>query len=913
MAKDKNAKRRRKRLRQEWDPHWIIKLLYAAFSLVLTAAKIAVGAAVTVLLIVLICGTVFVGTLGDYLQEDILTDADNWSMDDYDLARTSFIYYVDEGGDIQQLQQIYTATDRQWASLEEIPQAMVDAAVAIEDKRFYEHQGVDWITTVKACLNMFFGGDEQFGGSTITQQLVKNLTQEKSVTVQRKVMEIFRAQSFEKLYDKDLILEYYLNEIYLGRGCYGVKSAAAEYFGKELQSLTVAECASLISITNNPSLFNPYSQNVFEYEGEETDGAARNRSRQLKVLYQMLEQGYLTEEEYREAVDQEMIFKSGIADEDRWTVCENLTCRYQGIRSTFDGEGTTCYCPRCGSLTSVNTSASQYIYSWFVDAVIIDFASYLAEQDGKNWEEMSQDARNQYLNRIQKGGYHIYTTLDMKVQQQVNAIYEDVNNVPKSWSSQQQLQSAIVVVDNTTGDVVALSGGMGEKTDFLGYNRATQAKLQTGSSQKPISVYAPAFESGTVTPATVFKDLPVSYIDGNNWPKNDNRQYQYARTVYQGIVSSINTISVRTLDHIGHEYGYSFAKYNFGQDHLVERYDTEWEVKSDVGQAPLALGALTVGATVREMTAAYATFANDGTWREPRLYTKIYNSEGELVVDNTQDQRKILSEKTVNYMNYCLYNAANHGTGGAAIFDGQTIAGKTGTTSSNRDRWFCGYTGHYTAAVWVGYDQPEEIKISTANPAAMLWRKVMMPLHKGLNRVGLYNGNVFQSVAVCLDSGRRATAACQNDARGVNRVVYVNVYPEDAPTQTCNKHVQVEYCATGGGVATHYCSMFPDAEVYARSLVKLTQDEVNEIKAARYVGLTDAYSLDGYVYLITNDGQDASWHGFSGNLNSGVDSPYLVCQMHNADSWEQLGDMGEGDEIYEDEDSIDWGDLWFAG
>jgi len=913
MAKDKNAKRRRKRLRQEWDPHWIIKLLYAAFSLVLTAAKIAVGAAVTVLLIVLICGTVFVGTLGDYLQEDILTDADNWSMDDYDLARTSFIYYVDEGGDIQQLQQIYTATDRQWASLEEIPQAMVDAAVAIEDKRFYEHQGVDWITTVKACLNMFFGGDEQFGGSTITQQLVKNLTQEKSVTVQRKVMEIFRAQSFEKLYDKDLIMEYYLNEIYLGRGCYGVKSAAAEYFGKELQSLTVAECASLISITNNPSLFNPYSQNVFEYEGEETDGAARNRSRQLKVLYQMLEQGYLTEEEYREAVDQEMIFKSGIADEDRWTVCENLTCRYQGIRSTFDGEGTTCYCPRCGSLTSVNTSASQYIYSWFVDAVIIDFASYLAEQDGKNWEEMSQDARNQYLNRIQKGGYHIYTTLDMKVQQQVNAIYEDVNNVPKSWSSQQQLQSAIVVVDNTTGDVVALSGGMGEKTDFLGYNRATQAKLQTGSSQKPISVYAPAFESGTVTPATVFKDLPVSYIDGNNWPKNDNRQYQYARTVYQGIVSSINTISVRTLDHIGHEYGYSFAKYNFGQDHLVERYDTEWEVKSDVGQAPLALGALTVGATVREMTAAYATFANDGTWREPRLYTKIYNSEGELVVDNTQDQRKILSEKTVNYMNYCLYNAANHGTGGAAIFDGQTIAGKTGTTSSNRDRWFCGYTGHYTAAVWVGYDQPEEIKISTANPAAMLWRKVMMPLHKGLNRVGLYNGNVFQSVAVCLDSGRRATAACQNDARGVNRVVYVNVYPEDAPTQTCNKHVQVEYCATGGGVATHYCSMFPDAEVYARSLVKLTQDEVNEIKAARYVGLTDAYSLDGYVYLITNDGQDASWHGFSGNLNSGVDSPYLVCQMHNADSWEQLGDMGEGDEIYEDEDSIDWGDLWFAG
>ena len=184
--------------------------------------KIAVGAAATVVLIVLICGTVFVGTLGDYLQDDILTEADNWSMDDFDLERTSFIYYVDNNGDIQQLQQIYTATDRQWATLDEIPQAMVDAAIAIEDKRFYEHQGVDWITTVKACLNMFFGGDDQFGGSTITQQLIKNLTDEKSVTVQRKVMEIFRAQTFERRYDKDLIMDYSLNEIYLGRGCYGV-------------------------------------------------------------------------------------------------------------------------------------------------------------------------------------------------------------------------------------------------------------------------------------------------------------------------------------------------------------------------------------------------------------------------------------------------------------------------------------------------------------------------------------------------------------------------------------------------------------------------------------------------------------------------------------------------------------------
>ena len=218
MAEEKK-KRRSRKPRQEWDPHWLLKLCYTAFSVAWSLAKIAIGAAATVLLIVLICATVFVGTLGNYLQDDILTEAANWSLEDYDLERTSFIYYVDNNGDIQQLQQIYTTTDRQWASLDEIPEAMVNAAVAIEDKRFYEHQGVDWITTVKACLNMFFGGDDQFGGSTITQQFIKNHTNQKSVTVQRKVMEIFRAQLFEREYDKDLIMEYYLNEIYLGRGC----------------------------------------------------------------------------------------------------------------------------------------------------------------------------------------------------------------------------------------------------------------------------------------------------------------------------------------------------------------------------------------------------------------------------------------------------------------------------------------------------------------------------------------------------------------------------------------------------------------------------------------------------------------------------------------------------------------------
>ena len=905
MENENQNRRRTKKPRQEWNPHWLLKLLYVLASTALSTLKIAICAAATVLMIVLVCGVVFVGTLGDYLQEDILPEAADWSLDDYVLEETSFMYYVDEDGNIQQLQQIYTTVDRQWATLDEIPQALIDATVAIEDKRFYEHQGVDWITTVKACLNMFFGGDSQFGGSTITQQLIKNSTGEKSVTVQRKVMEIFRAQICERDYDKDVIMEQYLNRIYLGRGCWGVKSAAAEYFGKELQSLTPAECAALISITNNPSLFNPYSESVYKYKGEERDGAGRNRYRQMNVLNEMLNQGFLTQAEYDEAVAQEMVFKSGISDDDKWTVCENEACGYEGIRSEFTSQGGSWFCPECGTQATVSIDASQHIYSWFVDAVLIDVATELAAQDDKVWEELDIPTQNLYLERIQKGGYHIYTTMDMKVQQALDSVYTDLSKIPTT-RSQQQLQSAMVIIDNDTGDVVALSGGVGEKKDFLAYNKATQAKLQTGSSQKPLSVYAPAFEAGVISPATVIKDMPVSYT-GGPWPKNDNRRYNYARTVYSGIVSSVNAISVRTLQLIGYEYGFSFAKYNFGQNSLTEDYPlANGQSLNDLGAAPLALGALTVGATVREMSAAYATFPNGGTYREPRLFTKVYNSDGELVIDNVQDSRTILSEKTANYMNYCLYNAATHGTGAAATMPGQNIAGKTGTTSSNRDRWFCGYTSHYTAAVWCGYNKPEQIYLTgnTANPAARLWRMVMMPVHEGLPNEGLFNGNAFRSVGVCLDSGKLATAACKSDVRG-DRVSYANCYPEDIPSGTCSKHVSVEYCVTGGGVATEYCSMFADVEIASRSLVKLTQVEVNEIRNAISAGLVDIYYDDGYVYYL-GSGDGEAWHGFRDDYPDN-DQPYLLCPTHTKEAWEEYQAEQEATEGTGPDDGM-WGD-----
>ena len=890
---DNFFKRRKEKPRQEWNPHWTLKLLYGLWATATGIVKIALGAAATVLLICMVCLFVFVGILGNYLSGDVLPNA-GYDPENTSLDQTSFVYYVDSRGDIQELQEIHTTADRKWASLEEIPQALIDATVAIEDKRFYEHQGVDWITTIKACANMFFGSGD-FGGSTITQQLLKNLTRENSVTVQRKVMEIFRACLFEKTYDKDYIMEYYLNTIYLGRGCYGVKSAAEEYFGKELQMMTPAECASLISITNNPSMFNPYSDNEYEYQDYGmTDGARRNQIRQINTLWSMKEEGYLTQEEYELALDQaenSMVFKSGIDPEDKWTVCEKEGCGYEGIASTFNAEGGGKACPVCGTRINVTQSASQEVYSYFVDTVIEDVGADLAALDGIDWDTLDKEGKNNYKQRIQLGGYHIYSTLDMDVQKAVDAVYTDLSKIPTT-SSNQQLQSAMVIINNQTGDIVAMAGGVGEKTVHDGLNRATDSKLQTGSSQKPLSVYAPAFEVGAISPVTVISDMPVSYTNGA-YPRNDNRKYSFSRTVYSGIVSSVNAVSVNTLRKIGYDYSYMFSKEKFGLSTLTDHYETSsGKILNDLGDSPLGMGALTVGATVRDMAAAYATFANDGVYREARTYTKVYDSNGNLVLDNTQDSEQILSEKTVNYMNYCLQAAVNGGTGTAAKISGQNVAGKTGTTSSNRDRWFCGYTGYYTAAVWCGFDQPEVIKLTgnTKNPAARLFTAVLTPVHEGLEKVSLYSTKDMRSYSVCLDTGKYPNDACSQDLRyylfgsDYYRVDSAYAYSGDGPSGSCDKHVLVDYCVSGNGVATEYCRQFAgveDVKIESRALLKMSKKEVDSLKQAAKNGLWAGFTDDRYVYYT-----DGNWYGFDGKANQNTQAPYVVCTAHTKQTWD---------------------------
>ena len=782
----------KKTARQSWKPHWLPGTLYKIWLAAFGLFKIALGAAATVLLICVVCGFVFVGILGGYLESDILPYSE-MVKENYDLDETSYIHYVDSDGNIQELQQIFASSDREWATFDELPADLIHAAVSIEDKRFYEHQGVDWITTVKACAGMFFGTSDA-GGSTITQQLVKNITQDDSVTVRRKITEIFKAVDFERRYDKDTVMEWYLNMIYFGDRKYGVKSAAAHYFGKELQELTTAECASLISITNNPSIFGPYSS-TFEYEGKVMTGAERNQVRQINTLWVMRNLGYLTEEEYQAALmdAENMTFKSGIDEQDRMAYCENTDCGYEGTVKTYtvdyrcpeceavyeakageDGtvdetKTVTCKscknkdtlkkfryyrCPQCDRTVKVGNYASQAVYSWFVDTVLEDVAGMLAMQDGYVWNQMNKQEKELYLQLIQRGGYHIYTTLDMDVQEQVDKIYTNLEEIPATRGAQ-QLQSGIVVIDNRTGDIVAMSGGVDEKVVFDAFNMATDAHRQVGSSIKPLTVYAPAFESGAVNPASVITDLPLYYNDDESpFPRNSDRRYTYSMTVLDGIKQSVNAVAVNTLDKIGTRYSFDFGKYKFRINGLYEGNAQS----SDMNYSPLGLGGLTNGATVRDMASAYASFANDGVYREGRTFTKVYDSQGQLVLDNTQDSEQILSHKTVEYVNYCLKGVVDDGTGKVAQIDGIDVCGKTGTTNSKKDRYFCGYTGYYTAAVWCGFEIPAEIQLvqSSSHPGAILWHKVMEPIHEGLENIQMYDKNSMVSVTVCLDSGKLA-------------------------------------------------------------------------------------------------------------------------------------------------------------
>ena len=632
-------------------------------------------------------------------------------------------------------------------------------------------------------------------------------------------------------------------------------------------------------------MFNPYREGLDNYKGEQLTGAERNKRRREDTMYMMREYGWLTDEEYEQALldSENMVLKRGIDEADRYSDCINENCGYHGKVGTYivkeDGK---IYCPQCGQPTTVGNDASREVYSWFVDVVLEEVAQVYCERAGIDWETADTDAKMDFKRMVCQSGLHIYTTLNMEVQKQVDKIYANLDEIPDT-DSIQQLQSGIVVIDNETGDIVAIAGGVGEKTVHDAYSKATDSKLQPGSSIKPLTVYAPGFELGVMNPATVVDDLPMYYVDNSPFPRNSTRDYSLKQTVLYAVKKSVNTVAINGIDMMGREYSFNFAKDKFGLSTLVKEYkNSSGKVFTDVDWAPLGLGAPTVGVTVRDMANAYATFANGGIYRNARTFTLIYDSEGVPVYQNEQTAKRILSDKTVDYINYCLSQVLEPGgTGTSAKFDfAYDICGKTGTTTSAKDRWFCGYTNKYTASVWTGYDHPEAITGTAGQAAARtLWKKVMQPLHKESESKPLYTKENFVSVSVCVDCGKLATEACLNDVRtiesNIGRVETVMVYPEDAPKTTCDCHVEVDYCIDCKAVANTGCTNIRKA-----SLVKMTQAKVDEIILATKVGLLEGHTKENYIYLVDKKGDPVPFFGFEGDKNTSLELPYLSCYIH---------------------------------
>lgn len=636
-----------------------------------TAADTVVGAVglvakivVTVLLVILTTTLLLACVFAFYVKTCLTEDIDV-SLSDYQLSESSIIYCETSAGEYKELATLHGSENRIWVDLEDIPDYLVKALVAIEDHRFYEHKGVDWYRTVGAMFTMLTGGDDSFGGSTITQQLIKNLTGNKEVTVQRKLIEIFQALEFEKKYDKDEIIEWYLNAVYFGEGCDGIYTAAQKYFGKEPSQLTLAESASIVGIVNLPTYYSPF------YSEE------NNKERQETVLRRMYELGYISYDEYEEAKNEQLVFTR-----------------------------------------SDNEVAEQEIYSYYVEAVIKDVTEDLMEQKG-----ISQDTARQLL---YNGGYRVYSCLDPYIQECVDNVYLDVENFPKPYrANDQQLQSAMVIMDPYTGEVVAMSGGVGEKTGNLVLNRATDALRAPGSSFKPLAVYAPAIELGLITPSTLVNDAPREEVEmsQNQWyPNNSDFKYRGIIDIATGVRLSLNTVAAQVLDKLGLDASTNFLKNKLGVTSLVP---------DDYNYASLALGELTNGISVLEMAQAYCTFDNSGIFTEARTYSRVTDAAGNIVLDNQPKTHVAMKSSTATNITSLLFSAANYGTGSESIFSGQAIAGKTGTSSYNWNRWFAGYTPYYVGVVWTGFDQPEQMYVY-GNPAAQVWRRVMQQVHAGL-------------------------------------------------------------------------------------------------------------------------------------------------------------------------------------
>ena len=729
----------------------------------------------TLLLVFVVTLTIFSGIFMAYINSTMRGKVEVY-LDEFETKVSTELYSQDpDTGEWVMYQTLYlNSENRIWTDLEDIPKYLQEAAIAIEDKRFEKHHGVDWKGTTRAIVYTLFGKNVQ-GGSTITQQLVKNVTGDNEVTVKRKITEIYRALELEKRYEKDEILEAYLNEVFFGQSCYGVVTASRMYFNKDVSDLTLAECASLMGITNNPSMYDP---TLSSWTRE------NNRERQLTILGAMLEQGKISQEEYDEAKAEDIVFSNGFT----------ISGKYVGSDGTAtDPEPEEPPADDAESPADEEEPTIKGRYSWFTEAMIGDVADALVEKygitDKARDNGTTYTAYEQAWDMVHGKGYKIYTTQNPKYQKIAEDVCYDLSNIPYTSSYtnsageqvEDQLQIALTIVDPTNGYVVAMIGGAGEKQADRVWNWAVNAR-QCGSAIKPLSTYAPALDDGTINGASVIDDYPM-LLNGDVWPRNDNWRYQGLMPLHLALRQSLNTCAVRINLAYGVDRSYEFLVNKLGFENLT------YTDSQQVGN--MALGGFEKGVTTEEMAAGFATFVNEGVYTKPRTFVRVEDANGNVILENEAQSTVAMKNTTAALMNSLLQEASLQGTGYQAQFPGMHIAGKTGSTNSNKDRYFAGYTPYYSCAVWAGYEHNQRI-VASGNPCAVIFQKVMKAIHEDLPDKDFFSCAGLTSVAVCADSGMLASENCALDVRG-SRVYTALVAADNAPTSVCTMHTAPSY------------------------------------------------------------------------------------------------------------------------
>ena len=779
--------------------------------------KIAITILQVFLSVILIVGILGVSA-GIGIFKGVIAIAPDITDADVSPANFSTFVYDSEGNQISKL--VAADSNRIMVSSEQIPQDLKDAFVAIEDSRFYSHNGIDIQGLGRAIFTAVKTGfDDMQGASTITQQLIKNSVFPNFIhedglldSLKRKIQEQYLAIELEKVMDKDTILVNYLNTINLGQNTLGVQAASLRYFDKDVSELTLSECAVIAGITQNPSKYNPISK------------PEKNAERRDKVLGDMKEQGMITQEEYDAAMADDVY--SRIQNVNAEISGDNINSYFvdaltDQLHDDLIAEGYTesqayklIYSGGLSIYSTMDSSIQGIVDEVFTNEELypknikwqLNYALTIEKANG-DLENHSTEMYRTYFRQTDKNFNMLYSSQEdayEAIQEYIDAVLEEGDEVfAESVSLVAQPQVSITIQDQHTGYVVAMYGGRGEKTASKTLNRATDSVRQPGSTFKILAAYAPAIDCYGMGLGSVYNDAEFWYT-GTDTPKmvqNYSRTFGGMTTFREGIISSINVLAVKALTEVSPQICYDYLE-SFGFTTLVEAREIDGKVYSDIQQA-LALGGVTDGVTNAELTAAYATIANDGLYIEPTLYTKVLDHEGNVLIDKTSpDSHTVLRDTTAFLLTDAMRDVVEHpaGTGGRCRLKNMVVAGKTGTTSDNKDVWFAGFTPYYTATTWAGYDNNTKMNTEETKLARTLWKEVMSRVHEGLENKPFNKPDDIVMVNICCESGKLPIP-------GLCDHTTIAEYFEKGtePTETCNVHYAGMVCSYDGLIACDGC------------------------------------------------------------------------------------------------------------